>query len=164
MYKKILVPLDGSELAEQVLPHATALAELTGAELVLLRVIDTPTYDYLMTAPELGASLRTQAESEATEYIQRKGNELRAAGFNITARAVNDGAVHATILRQAEKLGVDLIAMSTHGRSGLARMVMGSIADDVVRHATLPVLLVRPQPVRASTRQNAHAVEPMAPH
>lgn len=155
MYTKILVPLDGSELAEQVLPHVIELAKCTGAEIVLLRVPDVPTYDYLMTAPELGRAIREQAVLDTTEYLNRMSSELREMDLHVTTHAANDGAVYLTILDIAEDVGADLIAMSTHGRGGLARMVMGSIADDVVRHATLPVLLVRPQPAQSKAPSNS---------
>lgn len=147
MYNKILVPLDGSELAEQVLPQVIELANCTGAEIVLLRVPDVPVYEYLMIAPELGAGMREQAENEARQYLERLSEKLLEMGLEVQTQMVYEGAVYSTILNTAKELRVDLIAMSTHGRSGLARLVMGSVADDVVRHAELPVLLVRPQPV-----------------
>lgn len=159
MYNKILVPLDGSELAEQVLPHVIELANCTGAEIVLLRVPDVPTYDYLMTAPELGRAIREQAVTDTADYLSRMSAELREKGLKVRTRAANDGAVYSTILDVAEDMGVDLIAMSTHGRSGLARMVMGSIADDIIRHATLPVLLVRPKPVHGKVPAGLHAAD-----
>lgn len=147
MYSKILVPLDGSEIAEQVLPQVMEIAKCAGAEIILLRVPDVPTYDYLMTVPELGVAMRDQAETEAKTYLTKMAFDLRTKGFKVTARTDNGGAVYITILRTAQALSVDLIAMSTHGRTGLARLVMGSVADDVVRHTTIPVLLVRPQAV-----------------
>lgn len=159
MYNKILVPLDGSELAEQVLPHVVELAKCTGAEIVLLRVPDVPTYDYLMTAPELGRAIREQAVTDTSDYLDRMSAELREKNLQVKTRAANDGAVYSTILDVAEDMGVDLIAMSTHGRGGLARMVMGSIADDVIRHATLPVLLVRPKPVHGKAPSGARTAD-----
>ncbi len=147
MYNKILVPLDGSELAEQVLPQVMELANCSGAEIVLLRVPDVPVYEYLMTVPEVGVQMREQAENDAREYLERLSGELRAMGLQVRTQIAYEGAVYLTILNTAKELDADLIAMSTHGRSGLARLVMGSVADDVVRHADLPVLLVRPQPV-----------------
>ena len=154
MYSKILVPLDGSELAEQVLPHVIELANRTGAEIVLLRVPDIPVYEYLMTVPEFSARVREEAENEARQYLVRLGEKLRALGLKVRTEMVYEGAVYSTILNAAQEVGADLIAMSTHGRSGLARLVMGSVTDDVVRHAQLPVLLVRPHPV--SNGQTVH--------
>lgn len=148
MYNRILVPLDGSEVAEQVLPPVIELARCTGAEIVLLRVTDLRVYEYLMPAPEFGARVNEQARDEARQYLSRVSAELRALGLKVRTQMVHESTVvYSTILNTAKELGVDLIAMSTHGRSGLARMVLGSVADDVIRHAELPVFLVRPQPV-----------------
>lgn len=148
MYNKILVPLDGSELAEQVLPKVIELANCTGAEIVLLRVPDVPVYDYLVPAPEFGVGMQEQAVAQARQYLTNMSAELRAMGLKVRAEVTDGGdAVFSTILETAQKVKADLIAMSTHGRSGLARLVMGSVADDVIRRARLPVLLVRPQPV-----------------
>lgn len=157
MYNKILVPLDGSELAEQVLTQVMELANSTGAEIVLLRVPDVPVYDYLMTIPELGSKMREQAEDDARNYLARLGEEFRAMGLKVQTHLASRGAVYTTILEVAQELRVDMIAMSTHGRSGLARLVMGSVADDVVRHARMPVMVMRPQPVNAARRADYDA-------
>lgn len=148
MYKRILVPLDGSELAEQVLPQVIDLANCTGAEIVLLRVPDAPIYDYLMTAPDWSVTVREQARTDTANYLETLSAQLRAMGLNVLTRADYGGAVYSTILDTANEMRVDLIAMSTHGRGGLARMVMGSVADDVLRHTCLPVLMLRPKTVR----------------
>ena len=147
MYKRIVVPLDGSELAEQVLPTVIELANCTGAEISLLRVPEFPVFEYLMPPPEVGRTLQEQARDEARQYLDRLATNLRESGLRVRTQVVVDDAVYSTILSIAQESGADLIAMSTHGRTGLARMVMGSVADDVVRHTDLPVLLVRPQPV-----------------
>jgi nucleotide-binding universal stress UspA family protein len=149
MYNRILVPLDGSELAEQVLPGVIELANCTGAEIVLLRVPEYPVYEYLMPVADLNTTMQEQAREQARQYLDRISSDLRATGLHVRTQVVYDGAVYSTILETAKDLKVDLIAMSTHGRSGLARLVMGSVADDIVRHAELPVLLVRPQPVNS---------------
>lgn len=149
MYNRILVPLDGSELAEQVLPGVIELAKCTGAEIVLLRVPDYPVYEYIMPVPDLNTTIQEQARDQAHQYLDRISSELRATGLRVLTQVAYEGAVYATILETARELRADLIAMSTHGRSGLARLVMGSVADDVVRHSELPVLLVRPQPVNS---------------
>jgi len=150
MYNRILVPLDGSELAEQVLPGVIELANCTGAEIVLIRVPDFPVYEYLMPAADLTTPMQELARDQASQYLDRVSSDLRATGLHVRTQVVYDGAVYSTILETAKEMKVDLIAMSTHGRSGLARLVMGSVADDVVHHAELPVLLVRPQPVNTA--------------
>src|SRR5581483_540659 len=78
MYKKILVPLDGSDLAEQVLPHVIELARSCGAEIILLRVATVPVYDYLVTEPQWGIELRREAERETVEYLERIRHEVAA--------------------------------------------------------------------------------------
>jgi nucleotide-binding universal stress UspA family protein len=145
MYKKILVPLDGSELAEQVLPHVSQLAGCTGAEIILLRVPSEPVYDYLVPDPEIAVEMRRDIETGAQVYLDEIQAELKAMGLNASTLVVWGAPVQDTIIQVARELRVDLIAMSTHGRSGLARMVIGSVADDVVRHAPVPVMLVRPE-------------------
>jgi len=144
MLTKVLIPLDGSELAEQVLPPMIDLAQRTGAELVLLRVPDTPTFDYLAATPTFGERLRSQAEAEAAQYLDQMGRKLRAHDLKVSTRLGWGATIYDTILDTAQAVGADMIAMSTHGRSGLARLVMGSVADDVVRHSKIPVMLVRP--------------------
>lgn len=138
MYKRILIPLDGSEFAEAALPHACALAACTGAELVLLRVAVQPLYGSV--SPDSSPSIRADTEAEASAYLDRVAGELRAAGFRVTAETCT-GPVAETILDYAAGIRADLIVMSTHGRSGLARWFIGSVADKIVRGARLPVLL-----------------------
>ncbi len=143
MYRKLLVPLDGSPFAEAALAHARTLAECTGAEIALLRVAVQPIYEYAGTEPVLFQAIREDTEVEASKYIQRIADELTADGFKVTAESCT-GPVAETILEYAQEIRADLIVMSTHGRSGLARWFIGSVADKVVRAAILPVLLARP--------------------
>jgi nucleotide-binding universal stress UspA family protein len=144
MYNKILVPLDGSELAEQVLPHVTQLAGCTGAEIVLLRVPTEPMFDYIVPDPEIAVEMRRDLETGAQAYLAEISEELRSMGLRCSVMVAWGTPIHDTILDVARQVQADLITMSTHGRSGFARMVIGSIADEVVRHAPVPVLLVRP--------------------
>lgn len=148
MFRKILVPLDGSPLAESILPHVVSLAGCEGGEALLLRVHVLPTFQYGMT--DLAAYPVTPAEEDADrtaalEYLQGVAERLGAMG--VRARAlVRDGSVAECILQTAETEGVELIAMSTHGRSGIARWLIGSDANKVMRGAGVPVLLIRPVP------------------
>jgi nucleotide-binding universal stress UspA family protein len=143
MYKKILVRLDGSELAEAVLPHVCALAECMKAEIVLLRVMIVPIYDYTVFDPRLDVTLRGQVETETTMYLEQKATELRQSGFTVTTQ-FGEGEIAETILSIADQVQADLIAMSTHGRTGLARVVFGSVAEAVLHKARIPILLIRP--------------------
>jgi nucleotide-binding universal stress UspA family protein len=147
MYNKILVPLDGSEFAEAALPHARALAQCTGAEIILLRVVRQSVRAYAAPDPLLYNSFQEDTVAECADYLELVAADLKAAGHKV-ATETGTGPVAETILEFAEGLGADLIAMSTHGRSGLARWFIGSTADKVMRAATLPVLLTRPQTLK----------------
>ena len=135
MYRKILVPLDGSKVAEGVLPHAKDLAYSQGAELILLTV-------GAFSDPGLARSAITEQEERTQKYISEIEDQLKAAGFR-TSTVLRVGSVAEVILGVAEELGVDCIAMSTHGRTGPARWLLGSIADRVVHNSKVPVLLIR---------------------
>lgn len=145
MYKKILVPLDGSELAESVLMHAVPLAKLTDAEIVLFRVVSLPVSAYMAVAePGLAVDLREDVDAEAKEYLNGIAAKLRAEGIK-TSVYIGTGVVAESIHGYAKNIQADLIAMSTHGRGGLARLMIGSVADQLVRDSHLPVLLIRPR-------------------
>ncbi len=143
MYKKILVPLDGSPLAEAVLPHAEALAQSENAEIILLRVPTTPASEFLSRDPMIASAVRKEAEEEAEVYVNKKVNEIKEA--HMQARGLTrEGLVPDTILEVAEEVHADVIAMSTHGRTGVSRWLLGSVADKIVHHAHIPVMLVHP--------------------
>jgi nucleotide-binding universal stress UspA family protein len=145
MYHRIIVPLDGSRLAEGVLEHVRALAHCLGSEVILMRVMAYPNYDYLITDPELSASLREEMEIEACNYLEPLANALQDEGIKASADAVIVmGPIADAIIEFTRTKGGDLVAMSTHGRTGPSRWLLGSVADRVVRGAGVPVLLVRP--------------------
>jgi len=142
MYRKILVHLDGSKVAEGVLPHAKALAYSEGAELVLLTVAANPVMDFAFSDPGLAQSAVLEQEERSKTYITEIEEQLRSAGFK-TSTVLRVGSVAEVILEVAEELQVDAIAMSTHGRTGPARWLLGSIAERVVHSSKVPVLLIR---------------------
>lgn len=143
MYKKILVPLDGSPLAEAILPHAEALAKSEGAEIVLLRVSQPPAPEFLARDVKTGARLVEKMEQEARQYIEVEVRRLRNDGNQVTGIA-RDGAVLETIVSVARETHADVIAMSTHARSGLQHFLLGSVADDLVHISPIPVMLIHP--------------------
>ena len=150
MYEHILVPLDGSELSETALPHAQALAEKLGASILLLRVANISATimaatgpDTGMVAPDLIEEVIEDQEEDAKTYLERVGQRLKAAGCQVTWQVV-EGSPAQAIVETARKNNCDLIALATHGRTGLVRAVLGSVADAVVRESHLPVLLIRP--------------------
>ena len=144
MYKRILVPLDGSPLAEAVLPYAKELARLAGAEIVLLRVSVNPTVEFSFTDPGLASQIVQEMEESSNAYMNAMYEKLNAEGIK-TCFLIREGPITDTILDIADAMQIDVIAMSTHGRSGVLRWVMGSIADRIVRHSPIPVLLIRPK-------------------
>lgn len=142
---RMLVPLDRSALAEDALAHAVELGQLTGAEYVLLQAIDPIVMDYAPIARSAGLDERLVDawRLEAQDYLDGEAARLRANGLRVhTCVALAPPAV--AILDYARQHTIDLIAMSTHGRSGVSRMLLGSVADKVVRGANTPVLLHRP--------------------
>ncbi|MBW2618157.1 MAG: universal stress protein [Deltaproteobacteria bacterium] len=135
MYKKILVPLDGSPVAEQILPEVKELAKLTGAEIQLLRV----TLVHVLPGAD-PTDKEVIAVREAEKYLEEIQAGLEKEGLNASVH-VRYGHDAGEILDHSQK--VDLVAMCTHGRTGLGRWTLGSVAERVVRHSGKPVLLVR---------------------
>jgi nucleotide-binding universal stress UspA family protein len=153
--KHILLPLDGSAVAEQMITPASRLGELMGADYTLLRVIrPLAAFGFPLQGSELGREaesvLRRSQEvqvdlnKEARQYLDAVARKFDRATPTVRKKVVEEDQPAVAILRQAEAQAVDLIALETHGRRGLARMMLGSVADKVVRGASIPVLLHRP--------------------
>jgi len=140
--ERILVPLDGSALSEAIVPAAEVLARDYGAGLLLLRVVPT------RTAPGSGVLEPDARAGRAEAYLGRIAEDLQRRGVSQVRRSVWywSGQVDRAIAEAALQNRVDLIAMTTHGRGGLSRLLLGSVAESVVRRAPAPVLLVRGQP------------------
>ena len=148
MYPKILVPLDGSELAECVLPHVEAIAKGCGtSNVIFVRVVE-PVY---LPADEAGGltlsgeelkRIESGHKSNARDYLQQLGSRLKYDGVNLQTEVIV-GRVAESLADYAEKNGVDLIIIATHGRSGISRWVRGSVADRILHSACVPVLMVR---------------------
>jgi nucleotide-binding universal stress UspA family protein len=156
MYERIVVALDGSSLAEAVLPHATAIAGPLGSEIHLVQVVrearDLVNMGF-MDPTALGGSgsvpdIRTLEEAmtaqvrAAERYLEEKASGLRSQGLRVRT-AILRGDPATQVVKYAQDQKADLIAISTHGRGGISRMVLGSVADKVMRQGTVPVLLVR---------------------
>lgn len=140
-YHKILVPLDGSATAEQVLSHLHRWATPSETTLVLVTVVDMTNYVVTHSRylpPDYFTRLRAHAES----YITAQRRQLEKAGFQVEAHVVSGDAAGG-ILQVATTAQVDLIAMTTHGRSGFMRWALGSVAERIVSETPLPVFLVR---------------------
>lgn len=148
MYQKILVPLDGSPLAEQVLPYVEGVAKCMNSELILLRVPVEPFYDNFVAEPAANALTARDSHTGAVGYLENVALPLRLNGFKVSVVVERGDVTYQTILDIAKLRGADLIAMSTHGRGGLARLVLGSVADEVLRRSPVPVLLINPHPAQ----------------
>jgi nucleotide-binding universal stress UspA family protein len=140
---RTLVPLDGSRLAEQVLPIIIPIAKAVGCELTLFRVPVAYSAGPLTGRWYLpqNSSYET-ADQDAQGYLERLASNIRAQGVKV-ATATRVGPVAESIIAYAEAQDIDLIAMCTHGRTGIARWALGSIADRVLRAGNKPILLVR---------------------
>ena len=143
MYKKILVPLDGSPLAETVLPHAEALAKSQGAEIIILRVPNMPAPGLFSRNPGMAIGIIEEMEIEADKYLQQEADILSREGVKVSS-LLREGPVPDTILAAAQETHADVIAMSTHGRTGIQRWLLGSVADEIIRHAHVPVMVIHP--------------------
>lgn len=145
--QRVLVALDGSTLAEAALGPATLLAEALSVPVALIRAISVAGEigsAYLPHAAQEHRDHLERSREEATAYVRKVSGELSARGVSVAGAEVVEGPAARTILNAADPGGDDVIAMATHGRGGLRRLVLGSVSDKVVRAATGPVLLVRP--------------------
>jgi len=146
-FKSIVVPLDGSELAESVLPAVMELAKRMNLKVVLIRsyVVPAAVYAgaddyYIPNYDELKAEIR----DEASAYLEAKVNELKGKGFDKVSSVLLDGPAAEEIIGFARRTPDNLVAMCTHGRSGVKRWVLGSVTEKVMRHSGDPVLITRP--------------------
>lgn len=135
MITRLLVPLDGSTLAEAVLPVAAQLVRTLEGTLVLFQVYDVPSTDLPLQVIEAAAE-------QAHTYLARVARRPDLAGIPVETQTLG-GAAARGILDAAQEYRADLLVMSTHGRSGLPRLALGSVAEYVIRHAPLPVLVLR---------------------
>jgi nucleotide-binding universal stress UspA family protein len=141
MYKRVLVPVDGSETAEAILPFILEIAGPLDFEVVLLRV-NQPTPPMPVEGTTFVYIDEPEVQEACEAYVGGLGAEMRAKGVRATTRVRRGQPVEA-ILAAAREEKADLIAMTTHGRTGPARLLFGSVAEGVLRHADIPVFLMR---------------------
>jgi nucleotide-binding universal stress UspA family protein len=139
-FQKALVPLDGSVVAEAILPYVVKIAHGLDIELLLIRVV--PPIALPVMEGQLAVAAETEApRQEAEQYLLGLANSLRSKGMRIeTIVRLGDPAIE--IVGTAREASVDLIAMTTHGRSGISRLLFGSVAEAVLRRAQVPLLLL----------------------
>lgn len=150
MYERILVPLDGSKVGEAALPHVeelvTKMLPETNVEVTLLQVVSS--LSHYIVAGEASAQVPyteqevDQIKKRSADYLDQAGESLRISGATVRVR-VSVGRAAEEIIKTADAIKVDLIAMSTHGRSGISRWAFGSVTDRVLRSGDRPILMVR---------------------
>jgi nucleotide-binding universal stress UspA family protein len=150
MTTRILVPLDGSPLSEQALPAVRKfVADMTSCSIELLYVIDPSMLAIPTDGGILPPSYLERAADWATEYLAEEAKSLRSLGVAVQ-EVVSAGPPARVILDQIKAGGFDYVFMATHGRSGFARAVIGSVTDRVIREAAIPVIAIHPLPVAAA--------------
>jgi nucleotide-binding universal stress UspA family protein len=149
--KRIMVALDGSRLAEMALPHASELAAKMGLGIVLTRVFGVPTPMFAEDYGPYVEELWEQVETETQGYLDEKAKQLQGQGLTDVAIKAVAGFASEKLIDLADESGETLVAMCTHGRSGVTRWVLGSVTDRVVRHLPGPMLIIR-APSPAATK------------
>jgi len=146
-FRTIIVPLDGSHLAERVLPHVVYLTKQLQSEVVLMRTYTLPTAGYFIAAgmsPPDKAGLAEKIKQDVAGYLGSKAAELKAQGITKISTHMAEGHGPEEIIELARQKGDSLITLASHGRSGIGRWVLGSVAERVVSYAGVPVLVIRP--------------------
>ena len=150
MYERILLPLDGSKLAEAALPYIEELVSRVTpglkVEITLFQVISSVTHDVVAGTYSFPVPYREeemeQIKKKAMDYLDKAGEGLRSKGAIVKIK-VGVGSAAEEIIKAADEINADWIAMSTHGRSGLSRWAFGSVTDKVLRGGNKPMLMVR---------------------
>lgn len=149
MFKQLLVPLDGSTFAEGALTYAVSLADAYGSRVTLLRVLPPGAFEWeaemRAEVPELAGAVKQSESDEAADYLREREERLAARGIDVTAVMMKGRAVAESILQTADEVSADTIIICSHGLTGVQRWLMGSVAERVVRHAEINVVLIRPK-------------------
>ena len=152
MFEKTLVCLDGSKLAEQILPYAKEQALRFKSKITFLQVVTLSKDDFASVTSRTPADesqmvqKRIQQEkSNAEEYLERVRKSFQAKGLEIECAVLHEKPVGKAIVEYANKNNFDLIAIATHGRGGLGRLVFGSVANHVISESSLPILVINPR-------------------
>ena len=165
IFERILIPLDGSRFSGQALRYAIKVAQRFGAELLLIQVVPPTPLTALIAPPDgMGSPVTTKiAVQEASRrdksnidhaqrYLRRKLRGVATKGIKGSHYVVT-GTPDESITKFCQKEGVGLVVMTTHGKSGLKRAIMGSVADKIIRESGVPVLVIRPKRQHTGKRQ-----------
>lgn len=147
MFQKIVVPLDGSALAQQSLPYALSLCRLSGGSLLLVRIVPSPTVPparFSMVDAEVWPVRQAQLEQEAVDYLMGLNGRFDLSGTN-PQQIIGRGPTRETLLRVIEEQAADVVVMTSRHRRTPLRWVLGSTADFLVQRSPAPVLLLRDQ-------------------
>ena len=155
MFERILVCLDGSKLAEQILPYVTEQAMRCNSKLTLLQVVTMPSSVYMASAaaelPQtcdmITMDIKKQ-DAEAKAYLDGIAQSLLEKGIKAECVVLGPAQAGKAIVKYAQDNAIDLICIATHGRSGLGRVVFGSVADRVLRDSGLPILVIKPKEIK----------------
>jgi len=145
MYRRIMVPLDGSELAECVLPHIEAIAQLSKASIELVHVIEPlelPTRGGIALSIDDLKQIELHTKNDAESYLRGIVERLKLAGIKAHSKLLTGKAAD-SLVDYVHKSNFDLLIMATHGRSGISRWIWGSVAEKILHSSSIPVLLVR---------------------
>lgn len=147
MYQRILVATDGSKLSQKAVTHAIGLADMTGAELVALKVVPRYPLTYFEGGMTVAMNEVNRIEKEWVAEAQEAVNAVKSAGqkkaVKVKAVTVKSDLIAETIMATAKRSKCDLIVMASHGRKGLKRLLLGSETQQVLTHSTIPVLVLR---------------------
>lgn len=147
MYKRILVATDGSKLSDMAVEHALQLADISGAELVALKVVPRYPQTYFEGGVALAAAEVARIEKQWTEEAMDAVNAVKAAGQKLEVKVkpitVKSDLIAEAIIAAAKRNKVDIIVMASHGRRGLKRLLLGSETQQVLTHSHIPVLVLR---------------------
>jgi len=144
-YKKIVVPIDGSGWSERAIPHAADIARTNNAEIILLHVFRAPASEYTDQIALAGQDDQIQQiREQLKQKLASLRNELRAQGLQTRIQMIEGAGVASLICDYINEEDVDLVVMTSHGRTGLGRFIFGSVAHKVMQEVSVPVLIVRP--------------------
>lgn len=144
-YKKIVVPLDGSGWSQRAVPHAVDIGRANGSELILLHVFRPPASEYTDQIALAGQEGQIQQLREAMkQYLIGVRSELRSEDIKVRTQLIEGVGVASLICDYINEEGIDLVVMSTHGRTGIRRFIFGSVAHNIMECAKVPVLLIHP--------------------
>lgn len=163
LFRSILVPLDGSPLAEEALPLALGIAHKSGSTIWLALVHEPPAIPYDAPSARLVTSTEEAVEQAEREYLRKVESRLREGGIHAATLGPLTGEIGPVLAEQVLEIGVDLVVMATHGRGGVQRAWLGSVADYLIRHVDVPVLLVRPTAGRSPESTASAATEILVP-